>query len=139
MTATRSDPLVWSPRQWRVLLALTVVLALFCTAASLSHMARAVGVLRDWPLEVHVKVETPAGAAAGSGKVTDVRPGGAGERAGLRPGDLVRSNALGVLPGAVLGPGVPLPLTVDRDGVRFPTEFVVPEQPPLPPGAVLVL
>lgn len=128
--------LVWSKWQWRGLLLLTLLIGTFALASSVSHLARASGILRDWPLAPYITLDRPEG---GWLRVVDVEPGGAAERAGLQAGDRVRAVVPGIVPGMVLAPGASLPVVVQRDGARFTTEIVSPLQPQLPGIGVLVL
>lgn len=120
--------------QWRCLLAFSIVICLFCMMASLSHIARASGLLNDWIIEPYLVLETPDGTPAGWQLVVEAPADGAAGRAGIRVGDLIRSDLLGVTVPAIAAPGVRVPVTVERDGRRFRTDIVAPEQAPIQLG-----
>ncbi len=120
---------VWKKWQWRCLLAVALAIASFNVAGSLSHLARASGLLRDWQFESHMTAQPLSKPIGGWAKVTEIRPGGAAERAGLRAGDLVHSEAFGVMPSSVLAPGARLPLLVEREGRKFRADYIFPDQP----------
>jgi hypothetical protein len=142
MTAIQEEPPAWSKWKWRCLLSLSLVVGLFVMGASLSHIGRAAGVLRDWPYAPagrDIVVDVPAGTPIGWSRVTQVLPGGAADRAGVRPGDLLRTGRFALAPGEVLAPGVRTPLTIARNDQQLSTEIVAPKQPQLDPLGSLVL
>jgi len=137
--AATGAPLVWSKWQWRGLVTFSIVIFLFSMAASLSHIVRATGQLRDWPVEPQLVIEAPPGTPTGWSLVKDVPPESAAVQAGIRVGDLVRSDLFGVeVEAPVVAAGVRLPVTVERGGVRFATAMIAPVQPFLPPGSGFV-
>jgi hypothetical protein len=124
--------------RWHGLLAFSLVIFLFCMASSLSHVARAVGLLHDWPVEPNLVIESPDGSPAGWSLVRQVPAGSPAERAGIQAGDMVRSDMFGVPLDAVVEPGVHLPVSVERDGAQFRAVIAARTQAPLPPGSLFI-